>query len=777
VAYWKLEESGAPWSDATGNGHNLMLQSGAVTSIGGKVGNGLNNASNTTSMLADSHTDFNFIRTQGFSIEVWAKTNNNDNNWKILFGRRGAVGASVIRAGHWQEGMGFSVRTSTGQSQEIWFGWDEGEWPINDGQWHHWVFFLNETHMGMWLDGQQVKNTPHGLNSGDFSCNSPFYILRETNEINRWFGDVDEFAVYRGQISEAEILDHYNNGDGKPYDEPSGPTPSPNYNWHYEYDGLSRLVSACSDWEAGTSACLGDSFAYSYDGAGNLLSFSRWSGTGVESVNFVYNGANQIECLDGNGDGACGDAQDIVYTYDPYGNLISDGSKVYAYDAANRLVSVSDGVSTTIYTYNGHGDRMSKTVEGVTTSYVIDTAMPLTMVLAETTGTETVYYLHGLDLVAQHDGITTEYFAYDGLGSVRQVVDDMGQVLLAKSIDPYGNPYVHAGEGSTSWGFTGEQTDENGLLFLRARYYQPSQGRFLQRDPWRGNDHQPLSINPWLYVHDSPINRTDPSGYIAQGQDAKDAVDLIGRLKGLYNVIIKKDWGEIWTYDFGSNPRMKCGWEEGNWRSLRELELVEEAIKLISPDIMTISQFHGAFNRVNITRASVLPDPAAPPSPWSYVLGDIVLPDSLMDNIIEADDIIKREAYVKRTVIHEFGHVWDYRTNNELSKGMMMALGTWVWSGDTGNVWDPFSNAEIYPGTPIICIHPDTGPNYFQKDCMPYGATYGAFPLLTGPGAEDWANSLAAYVYPDGFRLWDETALVSGGVREAYVRTKIQNLR
>jgi hypothetical protein len=55
-------------------------------------------------------------------------------------------------------------------------------------------------------------------------------------------------------------------------------------NWHYEYDGLSRLVSACSDWDAATSTCLGDSFEYTYDGAGNLLSFSHWSGSAVEDL-------------------------------------------------------------------------------------------------------------------------------------------------------------------------------------------------------------------------------------------------------------------------------------------------------------------------------------------------------------------------------------------------------------------------------------------------------------------------------------------------------------
>jgi YD repeat-containing protein len=107
---------------------------------------------------------------------------------------------------------------------------------------------------------------------------------------------------------------------------------------------------------------------------------------------------------------------------------------VYAYDAANRLVSVSDGVSTTAYTYNGDGDRMAQAVDGVRTSYAIDTATPLTMVLAETTGTETIYYLHGLDLVAQNDGVSNEYFAYDRLGSISLAVNDMGEVILAQAV-------------------------------------------------------------------------------------------------------------------------------------------------------------------------------------------------------------------------------------------------------------------------------------------------------------------------------------------------------
>jgi hypothetical protein len=71
-------------------------------------------------------------------------------------------------------------------------------------------------------------------------------------------------------------------------------------------------------------------------------------------------------------------------------------------------------------------------VDGVETTYLLDTAAPLTMILAETTGSETIHYLHGLDLVAESDGAATDYFLYDGLGSTRQLADPSGEVLLAQ---------------------------------------------------------------------------------------------------------------------------------------------------------------------------------------------------------------------------------------------------------------------------------------------------------------------------------------------------------
>jgi RHS repeat-associated protein len=54
--------------------------------------------------------------------------------------------------------------------------------------------------------------------------------------------------------------------------------------------------------------------------------------------------------------------------------------------------------------------------------------------------------------------------------------------------------------------------DSTQLLYLRARYYNPADGRFVTRDTWRGNENIPISYNKWLYSYNQPINNSDPSG-------------------------------------------------------------------------------------------------------------------------------------------------------------------------------------------------------------------------------------------------------------------------
>jgi len=114
-------------------------------------------------------------------------------------------------------------------------------------------------------------------------------------------------------------------------------------------------------------------------------------------------------------------------------------------------------------------------VAGVTTNYALDPA-GLAQVLIETTSGQNTHYLPGL---AQYNGSAWNYYLPDRLGSVRQVVDPTGTVLLAQSFDPFGNVLQQTGSGQSAFGYTGEQTDPTGLVFLRARYYNPAVGRFL----------------------------------------------------------------------------------------------------------------------------------------------------------------------------------------------------------------------------------------------------------------------------------------------------------
>jgi len=63
------------------------------------------------------------------------------------------------------------------------------------------------------------------------------------------------------------------------------------------------------------------------------------------------------------------------------------------------------------------------------------------------------------------------------------------------------------------YGFTGEQTDPTGLVYLRARVYAPGLGQFMSRDRWMGNVKRPDTLHAWSYVQGNPTNLVDPTGF------------------------------------------------------------------------------------------------------------------------------------------------------------------------------------------------------------------------------------------------------------------------
>ncbi len=254
----------------------------------------------------------------------------------------------------------------------------------------------------------------------------------------------------------------------------------------YSYDALDRLMQATYPTSTVT---------YTLDSVGNRLSDGM--------VSFAYDPSDRIT--------------NSGFTYDANGNLLADGAASYEYDAANRLIRTTRNGVVTDYGYDGWGNLVQETTNGVTTEFVLDENTAYTRILGEvrSDGGERLYAYGPEGFTAQQTvGGGVEYPLLDGLGSVRHLTDASGTVILSRSYDAYGNVRYAAGVGVTRLGYTGELQDPaSGLVYLRARYYYPAIGRFLQRDSFGGFVQSPQSLNRYVYTENRPLKYTDPSGH------------------------------------------------------------------------------------------------------------------------------------------------------------------------------------------------------------------------------------------------------------------------
>jgi RHS repeat-associated protein len=118
-------------------------------------------------------------------------------------------------------------------------------------------------------------------------------------------------------------------------------------------------------------------------------------------------------------------------------------------------------------------------------------------------------YIPGIGQAAM-DGSAPEFYLTDANGSTRLITDASGAVVgNPQNYDPFGN----TGEPPSSpVGYSGEWKDASGLIYLRARYYDPSTGTFISKDPLSGNITDPATMNGYNYADDNPIMGSDPSG-------------------------------------------------------------------------------------------------------------------------------------------------------------------------------------------------------------------------------------------------------------------------
>ena len=316
----------------------------------------------------------------------------------------------------------------------------------------------------------------------------------------------------------------------------------------YTYDDANRLTSLIN---RRSDASIISSFAYTHDNVGNRLTMTETSGTHNYNYDNIYRllgalhpaASNESYSYDRVGNRLSSAAEPswnydannrllsydgVTYNHDNNGNrtarTTTSSLTEYSYDFENRLETVDGGFIT--YEYSPNGKRLAKTVGGVKTHYLYDGDD----IIGEydAAGTLIASYIHGPGIdepIEMTRGGSTVYYTMDGLGSVRNLTTSTQTVVEQYDYDSFGNLTNPPTTGNPYTYTSREYDPETGLLFYRARYYDPKVGRFLQQDPkgFDGGD-----VNFYAYVAGNPINAVDPMGEEITLDEVLDMMDAVG---------------------------------------------------------------------------------------------------------------------------------------------------------------------------------------------------------------------------------------------------------
>ncbi len=317
------------------------------------------------------------------------------------------------------------------------------------------------------------------------------------------------------------------------------------YWYSTEYDLLNRptnatdSVSLVREWlynrrsELAAATVGADSYGYAYDSIGNRL----WSAANDVTKSYTANSLNQYTAVSAGANPV----------YDADGNMTGDGTFAYAYDAENRLVSVTSAAETNgairvLNAYDHSNRRIRKTVQRLNSSIAPPPSPPVGMHEWETQETHTFVW-DGNNIVLEKvefaNGTTRtfEYFwgadksgteqgaggvegllavsmdgvfyipCYDHNGNIVLCVSETGGIAAQYTYDPYGNIIESSGPLADvfSFGFSTQYHDlETGMVGYKRRFYRPDLGRWLNRDPIEEEGGENLYAfcrnSPQLYV-------------------------------------------------------------------------------------------------------------------------------------------------------------------------------------------------------------------------------------------------------------------------------------
>jgi RHS repeat-associated protein len=284
----------------------------------------------------------------------------------------------------------------------------------------------------------------------------------------------------------------------------------------YSYDSDSRVSGIT--YTAGSTQLGGPSCSYDADGrrtaVGGSLAQTNLP-TGVSGNTF-------------NADNAMTKFNGTSMSYDSVGELTSDGTNAYTWNARHELTQIKQGRTVTAaFAYDAFGRRESKSIGASTTDFPYDGLNPVQE--QSSGGSITANLLTGLNIdefFTRTASGTISTFLADALGStIGLVTSSGGPIATSYTYEPFGATTQGGASNTNPYQFTGRENDDTELYYYRARYYSAVYQRFLSQDPLG------LRTGPNLYeyVFGDPPNFGDPTGLIT------------GQIGGAVNV----QWGPL----------------------------------------------------------------------------------------------------------------------------------------------------------------------------------------------------------------------------------------